>query len=438
MSTALAIAAASAVIQNRLELAITKAKQATPELSILGNTTVSAMPPDLITTSTTEDNRLNLFMYQATSNASLRNNLLPSRDAEGERRSNPQLALDLNYFMSAYGGAEFHQQILLGLGMQFMHEMPVLTREAIRAAFTPPQGGSLSPLMQALATAGLAEQVETIKITLSNLNSEELSKLWTAFEGKFRPTAAYQASVVLIESRSSFKAALPVRERKIYVMPFRQPFIETVEPQMIAFAAGAKLTLRGRQLTAPNTVVLFGSGATANPDEAESTNEALVVTLPATLRAGINSAQVVQQLLIGAPELHRGFESNVAVFILRPNITKTGGPPVYNITVAPQGAGDDPRTTSIEVKLEPPVGKAQRVELLLNELNSPPNRTARAYVFEAPSRNQPASPDTTDTISFAVVQVAAGDYLVRVRVDGAESSLDLDANNRYVEPKVTI
>lgn len=438
MSTALAIAATSAVIQNRLELAITKAKQATPELSILGDTKVSALPPDLITTELTEDNRLNLFMYQATSNASLRNNALPSRDERGERRSNPQLALDLNYFMSAYGGAEFHQQILLGLGMQFMHEMPVLTRDAIRAAFTPPPGGNLSPLMQALATAGLAEQVETIKITLSNLNTEDLSKLWTAFQGKFRPTAAYQASVVLIESRSSLKSALPVRERKIYVMPFRQPFIEAVEPQMIAFAAGAKLTLRGRQLLAPNTSILFGSGATAAPDEADSTNEALVAALPATLRAGINSVQVIQQLLIGAPELHRGFESNVAVFILRPNIRKAGLPLAYEITVAAQGAGDDPRTTSIGVKLEPLVGKKQRVELLLNELNPPANRTARAYVFEAPSRDQPATPDTTDTINFAVANVAAGEYLVRVRIDGAESSLDIDASNRYVEPKVTI
>jgi hypothetical protein len=438
MSTALAIAATSAVIQNRLDLAITKAKQDTPELSILGVTTISTIPPDLITTGPTEANRLNLFMYQVTTNAALSNNALPSRDARGDRLTNPPLALDLNYLLSAYGAAESHQQILLGLGMQFMHEMPVMTREAIRAAFLPPTGGSLTPTMQALATAGLAEQLETIKITSHNLNAEELSKLWTALQGKFRPTASYQASVVLIESRSSFKSALPVRERKIYVMPFRQPSIETVEPQMIAFAPGAKLTLRGHQLLAPDVAVHFGAGNVVSPDQAASTNEALVLALPATLRAGINTVQVVQQLLIGAPELHRGFESNVAVFILRPNIKRAGLPVAYEITINPQGLGDDPRTTEITVGIEPPVGKAQRVELLLNQIGQPPNTPARAYVFEAPSRNQPATPETTDIIKFTATNVAAGDYLVRVRVDSAESSLETDVNNLYVEPKVTI
>ena len=52
--------------------------------------------------------------------------------------SNPPLALNnLHYLLSAYSGGDLHAEILLGYAMQLLHEMPVLTRAAIRTAPTP-------------------------------------------------------------------------------------------------------------------------------------------------------------------------------------------------------------------------------------------------------------------------------------------------------------
>lgn len=439
MSTALAIAATTAVLRSILNTGL--AKQ-TSLSGILGSLTVSALPPDRITTGASEANQLNLFMYQVTPNPGWNNVGMPARDGRGDRVSNPPLALDLHYLLWAYGAADLHAEILLGYGMQLLHEMPVLTRNAIRAAFTPGTGGSLPPIMQTLATAELADQMELIKICPYTLSTEELSKLWSAFQDKYRPTAAYIATVVLIETRATTKSALPVREPKLYVMPVRHPTIDSVDPQMIALTAGAQLTMRGQDLEAPNTVVRFGMGAEQPPDTQGSSNTQLVASLPTTLLAGVNTVQVIQRLEIGKPTtLHRGFESNVAAFIVRPTIQKKAtNAAEYDITIKnPTDTGNNTRSAEIVVKLSPSVGKKQRVELLLNEFNllPPDDRPALVYTFSAKSREADAA-ETNPEVTFPIQSVIAGDYLARVRVDGAESSLEMDANNRYFQPKVTL
>ena len=239
MSTALAIASVTAVLKDLLNNGLIDHDLT----ASIGDVVVSALSPDRIDaldTSSTRVSRLNLFLYQVTPNAGWRNVGLPSRDGRGERVSNPPLALDLHYLLTAYGVEEFHAEILLGYGMQLLHETPVLTRAAIRRSLAPPSpvtgGSGLPPAMEALFTSELAEQVEQIKITPQSLSTEELSRLWPACQAKYRPTAAYQASVVLIESRRSTRSALPVRARKVYVVPFRQPVIEQIKSQETAGA----------------------------------------------------------------------------------------------------------------------------------------------------------------------------------------------------------
>jgi hypothetical protein len=56
-----------------------------------------------------------------------------------------------------------------------------------------------------------------------------------------------------------------------------------------------------------------------------------------------------------------------------------------------------------------------------------------AYTFLALPRS-----GSVAQLRFAISEVTAGDYLFRVRVDGAESPLELDANRIPIAPKETI
>lgn len=452
MSTALAIASVTAVLKDLLINGLID-QDLTPSL---GDVTVSAIPPDRIDTAeASEKSQLNLFLYQVVPNQGWGNVDLPSRDPRGERLSNPPLALNLHYLLTAYGVQEFHAEILLGYGMQLLHETPVLPRAAIRKSLAPPTaaagGGGLPPAMQALFGSELAEQVEQIKICPQTLNTEDISKLWSAFGAKYRPTAAYQASVVLIQSRRSLTSALPVSARKIYVVPFKQPVIEQIKSRekvdgpVVAdrpILAGHNLVIVGQQLRGPNTRVSVGGSEVLATDVVDVRDVQIILRIPSTLQAGVQGVQVIHRMEMGSPPtLHRGVESNVAAFVLRPTITTIGVTDV-------QGTGSAPRSANIALTVRPAIGVAQRVVLLLNELlpTSPPHAAdtpPTAYSFLAPSRSQPSSPPlsppaASETITIPISGVRAGSYLARVQVEGAESPLETDAEGRYDSPQVSI
>ena len=105
MSSALAIASVTAVLRDLLNNGLIDHDVS----ATLGNVTVSSLSPDRIDmTSQNQTSRLNLFLYQVTPNASWRNVGLPSRNGNGERISNPPLALNLHYLLTAYGALELH------------------------------------------------------------------------------------------------------------------------------------------------------------------------------------------------------------------------------------------------------------------------------------------------------------------------------------------
>jgi hypothetical protein len=381
---------------------------------------VTAFPPDRVETGAKEQNQINLFLFQVTPNPGWRNMGLPSRAGGGERVSNPPLALDLHYLLTAYGQEQFNAEILLGYAMHLLHEKPVLTRQEIRSALAVPSpvtGGILPPAFKEGAAADLADQVEQIKITPQILNTEELSKLWTAFQGHYRPTTAYQVSVVLIESRRPTLAPLPVRERKLHVLPFRQPVIASVEPQIVQ--ASSTLAISGQNLQSPRVKVGFGA-VSADPDLVS--DRRLDVTLPVDLLAGVNTVQVIHELDFGIPsEPHRGFESNVAAFVLAPRITTTPEPP-RDAILATRGA-------PLLLALEPPVGPSQQVRLLIGD---------RAILLAPrPPTDPPAA-----NLSFPIpADLPVGTFLLRVQVDGAESGLELSADSddtKYIGPNVEV
>src|SRR3954468_20642331 len=260
MSNALAIASVTAVLKDLLNNGVIDHQLS----GVVGEVTVSALPPDrLLIAGQQETSRINLFMYHVTPNAGWRNVGLPSYSSAGDRMSNPPLALDLYYLVTTYGANEFDSEILLGYAMQLLHETPVLTRDAIRrtlAPASPVSGTILPPPLNALVASELADQVEQIRITPETMSIEEVSKLWTAIQSHYRPTAAYQASVVLIESRRSARSALPVAndKRRIYVVPFRFPAIDDVVSSVgdrAPIVVGSTIAIRGRNLAGDITVV---------------------------------------------------------------------------------------------------------------------------------------------------------------------------------------
>ena len=211
MSGALAIAGVTAALKDLLNDGLLN-----HDLSSLGSFTVTAQAPDRINTGNNETNLLNIFLYQVTPNLGWRNADLPSRDGRGQRITNPPLALDLHYLVTAYGTQDMNAEILLGYAMQLLHETPVLTRQQLRAVLgapSPVDGSTVPGIFGTLSAEDLADQLELVKIAPNYLSSEELSKLWTAMQARYRPSMAYMVSVVLIQAQAAAKAAPPVLQR---------------------------------------------------------------------------------------------------------------------------------------------------------------------------------------------------------------------------------
>lgn len=368
---------------------------------------------------------VNVFLYQVTPNAAWNNADLPTRRSDGGLSLRPQAALDLHYLLTFYGDElQLQPQRVLGTVVRAMHARPILTRKLIRDTVAKAK-------FSFLADSNLADAVELVKFTPLPLSLEELSKLWSVyFQTSYSLSVAYQGTVVLIESEESTHAALPVRARNIYVVPFRQPLIEEVRSQEGAdqlIISTSSIVITGKRLRGDVTKVSVG-GVEVTPASEEVSDTQITVPLPASLHAGVQGLQVIQPNLIGTPPVeHRGVESNLAAFVLHPALLS-----------APALSGDG---SEIAVEISPDVGQTQRATLLLNELNPPADRAARAYSFAAPLRNSEDDPAETDTLVFPIGGVAQGDYLVRVQVDGAESPLEISANENdpaYVGPKVTI
>jgi hypothetical protein len=431
MSTALAIAATSRVIAAIIGDAIAAAQLTLPP-GILGGATAASKPPDhVVTGPDAEPILLNLFLYHVTYNQGWREVGLPTRASDGTRIGRPPLAIDLHYLLSAYAAGDYEAQMILGIGMQAVHEVPVLFRDMITKVFTTPA----SDIDQALASADLANQVEMIKIVPQQIGIEELSKLWTAFQSKYRVSAAYAVSVLLIETTTPVIAPLPVLSRNLVVQPFTEPSINTVSPQMVPYSANASLTITGSNLAGSNTYVVFDGNPGAPQAPAVSVNGASVSTPLPALSAGINTLRVVRQISLDATTKTNFAESNAASFTLQPMIRRAAGPPNdYLITVGAPDNSVSPPSVPVTVKLDPAIATTQKISLLLNPLNPPAGETPPSYMFDA----LPTGITVPDTVTIDTQGVPAGDYLVRIRVAGADSPLDIDpATRAFSAPKVT-
>jgi hypothetical protein len=366
---------------------------------------VTALPPDRIVVGDTEAPGLNVFMYHIGLNAAFRSADLPERNANGARLSSPPLALDLHYLLSAYGRNELDSEILLGWAMQILHENQVLTRTLVQNALTASRGapGATSEV-QSVGLTTLANQAELVKLSPQALSTEDVYKLWTAFQARYRTTAAYMASVVLIRRTQPASVGLPVQTRNILVQPLDRPVIETVSPSMMA--AGGTLTLQGRNFIGANvtdTLVSFDDGAPVLPTLVQP--HMLRVSVPATLQAGVRSVQIARNINFGAPtDPHGALLSDPATFMLVPTIVA----PPTSATIG----------TTLTLTINPPVGRQQRAVLLIG---------SQSVEIEPRPLSAPAAQQTLGfpiPANFAAVPTPG--QPLRVRIDGAESLVALD------------
>lgn len=211
MSSPYSLAAVSAVLSRYLKAYLVDDKVA----DVLGDdVTVSILPPDRVMSPGDEEpTQVNLYLHQVTHNAALLNSHFPSRDSQGDIVDSPQLALNLHYLLTVYGKTPFAAEILLGHAMRFFHDVPVLGRDLIREILSPEVEDENLPDL--LAEAGIADQIEQIKITPEILNTEDMSRLWSAIQSQFRVSAAYQVSVIQIDSSHVPKVSLPVLEQNL-------------------------------------------------------------------------------------------------------------------------------------------------------------------------------------------------------------------------------
>jgi hypothetical protein len=442
MTSAAGIAAVTAVLKDLLSNGLIDRDI----VGAVGDITVTAQAPDRIDAAANES-RLNIFLYLVSRNQGWANVGYPSRNGNGDLISAPPLGLDLHYLLTAYGAKDLHAEILLGYAMQLMHEMPVLTRPAIRNALSPTllvDNGDIPASLTDLFQSGLADQIEQIKICQTFLSTDEMFKLWMAFSAPYRPTAAYHVSVVLIESERQVKGTLPVQQYTVNAIPMRQPAIDEIRSRATAAAefkanqpilSGHDVALVGSRLRADAIQVFAGdleitTGLTISDQQVS-------FPVPNTLRAGIHAVHISHLLDIGIPPTpHRGVDSNAKPLVLSPSLSNI----VPNVTVNSGAADTLPREGEISVDVAPDVGRDQRVTMLLNEFNPPlPSvRPARAYRIEAPSRNVPGAPEQTGTLVIPFADVLPATYLMRLRIDGAESPLGVSAAGQYNAPQVVI
>jgi uncharacterized protein DUF4255 len=411
MSSPLAIAAVTAVLKDMLNDGLLN-----HDLSNVGSFGVTALPPDRVSTGLNEPNQLNLFLYQVTANQGWRNQQLPSLDSRGQQRlSSPPLALDLHYLLTAYGSQDLNAEILLGYAMYILHQTPVLTRAQLRVSLgapSPVDGTILPSPFGSLSAIDLADQVEMVKISPVYLSTEELSKIWTAMQARYRPSMAYMVSVVLIQDAVDGKAAPPVLQRGAPVAQGSAPPVVSsaraaASDLLPAIRLGDDVLISGLRLGDPGIIAAIF-------EEDRSGSKVELVPTP---------GPVSSQLFAHVPSI--GEDANAM------NKWAIG---VYEVSLRVNRQNSPSWTTnSVPVALAPiiavsPLSAAAGDELTMTctPRLTPEQETRALLIFgdrlvAADSVTNPGDTTQPTTLTFTIPAVDPGDYIVRLRVEGIDS-----------------
>lgn len=428
MSTALAIGGVSEALRNFIDSGFVQANLAG---AVGAAITVSAVAPDLVGLSDpNEPPRLNIFFYQSVPNVGPGSRDLPSRDGQGRLNASPPLALNLNYLLTAYARSDAAAEMILGTAMLLLHETPRLTAGLLRSLLDP---AALPATLLALADTRLADQSELLRITRLAQGMDEVSKLWSALQSPYRPSACYEVSVVLLESDRATVRPLPVLSRGLMDLATGRDRGVAVQADMLPplptlFSAAPLLTqqsvARLGDTIRISGVRLNGAGATARlthrlrpqalevavtPNDAGTQFDLL---LPGDAAAQADFIPGVWQVTVRVtpPGEANPRESNgLALLLCADPVLVDTGPPL-NLPAASAVRGGAPQRVTVQLLTRPQVRPDQGAVLMLDSLaeNAQPRaNAASALVFSFPD------------------SLPAGDRWVRLRVDGVESLLVL-------------
>jgi Pvc16 N-terminal domain len=363
-----------------------------------GGAIVTVKAPDRIRPGT--GLQINLFLYQAQPSAAWRNVDLPNQLRPGET-GYPPLALNLYYMLTVFGGDNDESKChrLLGRAMSILHDHPVLGREEIRL---------ISP------DSRLDAQVERVRLTLQPLSLDDIFKIWSTCQTPYRPSVAYEVSVVLIDSKVPKVTPLPVLTRVIDVQPGLvppYPTIDSVTSTPVVPALGSVLTFAGHHLdpSAIPPVARFDSSALPDPIDvaldAGGTTSQATLTLPAGQPNNWPPGFYTVSLIFD-PGDRKERSTNALPFTLAPQITFVTNP----VTIIPPVNPGDDNSIVVDINVAPPLHAEQRVALLFGDR-------------EIPAANRTGSPVATLSFTIPKILPKAQDFLVRLRVDGADSPL---------------
>lgn len=391
MSNWLGVAAVTEALRGLLD-----AYAGSEDVDLAGLST-TARPPDKARTGT--GNQLNLFLFQASESPAWRN-----RPANGHTGSNgagpPALGLDLQYLLTAYGrdDDEGLAQRVLARAMLFFHDHPVLAPDQLRTA---------------LPGTDVHLQVERVRLTPRSLSVDELSRLWATFQTPYRLSAAYQASIVLLESTRPHVHPLPVlrigtADRGPTVAPSLVPPYPTLTrvavPQGFTARLGDVVALEGHHLIGVSTAVVFRHPRFVGPvtvaPDGGSTPTRVLATIPndpVHWPAGVWTVSV-EVTAAGSPA--HTVTTGECPFRLSPTITALPLTATVDTSTSPPAA-------TVPVACQPDVWPDQQAALIVGD-----------HAVPAEPRTGP-----TGTLTFVLAPAMAGTYLVRLRVDGVDSHL---------------
>jgi hypothetical protein len=196
MTHSLILAATTALIRNMVENGLTDRSVTT---SLGGDATVSALPPDRIAVGSDERAQVNLFLYQVTPKG------LSAQSRHGDRASTeealPPSILELYYLITAYGAQDLQIEVLLGSAIEVLNENVHVSQETIEGtlkSISSEKGGRIvNPTIASLGSKELIGKLTQLKISPLAMTMDELSRLWSTLQARYRPSAAYKVTVTI-------------------------------------------------------------------------------------------------------------------------------------------------------------------------------------------------------------------------------------------------